>query len=434
MTGRPEKRPGFLFGRIFYGWVIVLAAWFIMFFCSGVQLGSFPIFFSELLDYFGWERGELALGLSLNMLSMAVFGPVAGIMLNRIGPRRTVITGAIIGSIAIVFISLTSQPWHFYVTYGFFLPMGVAMAFFIPTVTTVRRWFSRKAALAVSVALTGSGVGLIVGPFAALALIDALDWQTAYRILAGILVAGIILSALLLRKDPESMGTHPDGVEIGEGETGRRIDLAARSESWSVKEAFKTRSIWLYMVAQAGYMVVILAMMGHLKVWADEDLELGEGFAVAMISLMAVAAVVGRLIGGFLSDMLMDRYGRKPILYFGIIGVTIGVWFALTVDSRISIALFVILIGISYGSGVGIFPTYLCDLYGVTTMPILLGLVGLESASVGALGPWMFGTVYDRMGNYDLAFIISGIFCLLSLTCLFFIKAPRKKQDGSGFV
>ena len=179
-------------------------------------------------------------------------------------------------------------------------------------------------------------------------------------------------------------------------------------------------------------MVVILAMIAHLKVWADEDLELGEGFAVAMVSLMAGAAVIGRLVGGILSDRWMDRYGRKPVLYFGIIAVTIGVWLALYVDSRVSIAVFTTLLGISYGAGVGIFPTYLGDLFGVTSMPVLLGLVGLESASMGALGPWLFGTVYDRMGDYDLAFIISGVFCIMSLVCLFFIRTPRKNPGSAG--
>jgi len=175
-------------------------------------------------------------------------------------------------------------------------------------------------------------------------------------------------------------------------------------------------------------MVIVIAMLGHLKVWVDKDLELGEGYAVVMVSLLAVMAVLGRLCGGIVSDVLMDRFGRKPVLYFCILGVTVCALFGLAVDSRTTVALFAALLGLSYGSGVGIFPTYLGDLYGVVSMPVLLGFVGMESASVGALGPWLFGAIYDRMGSYDLAFIVAGIFCILSLICLVLIKPPVKRK------
>jgi MFS family permease len=102
----------------------------------------------------------------------------------------------------------------------------------------------------------------------------------------------------------------------------------------------------------------------------------------------------------------------------------------LTVHSRLAMALFAALLGLTYGSGVGIFPTYLGDLYGVMSMPVLLGFVGLEGASVAALGPWIFGTVYDRTASYDLGFVIGLAFCVLSLACLFLIRAPVKSQTS----
>ena len=433
MTTTGEERKGFLFGRLFYGWVIVFAAWMIMFFCTGIQIGSFPVFFGELLDdVFGGSRGLIALGFTFNNLFMAVFGPVAGLTMNRIGPKRTVIVGALIAGIAIALISLTTEQWHFYLTYGFLLPFGIAMAFFIPTVTTVRRWFSRRAGLAVSLALTGSGMGLVAGPPFAQALVNSLGWENAYRVSALVLAVGVIACAFLLKRDPESAGTYPDGIPIDDAAREKRADLAARTEVWSPKEALRTSTIWLYMVAQAGYMVMVIAMLAHLKVWAEDDLGLEKGYAVAMVSLMGGMAVLGRLSGGILSDRLMDRFGRKPILYFCILAVTACAFLGREVDSQVTVTLFAALLGLSYGSGVGVFPTFLGDLYGVMSLPVLLGVVGLESASVGALGPWLFGTIYDRTGNYDQAFTICAILCILSLICLFLIRRPVKKKGDDG--
>jgi len=429
MKANRQEQRGFLVGRLFYGWVIVLAVWFIMFLCAAAQVGSFPVFFGELLDYFDWSRGSLSLGFSLNMVLMAVFGILAGVMTNRIGPKRTVIVGAVVGGASIALISFTSQPWHFYITYGFLAPLGISMAFMIPTVTTVRRWFSRKAALAMSLAFTGAGLGLAVGPPLAQFFIDSFGWQNAYRIFALILAAGVIASALMLKKDPESVGTYPDGIRIDEAVKERRPDIAARSEVWSAREALRTSTLWLFVAAQAGFMVVVISMVAHTKVWVENDLGYGAGYAVAMTSLLASMAVLGRLCGGVVSDILMDRFGRKPVLYFCIIGVTVSTFYALAVNDWLTVAIFAALLGFTYGTSIGVFPTYLGDLYGIVSMPVLLALVGVESASVGGLGPWLFGTIHDRMGSYDLAFIIGGGLCIVSLICLFLIKAPVKRYD-----
>lgn len=428
MTAIREERKGYLFGRLFYGWVIVFACWLTMFFCAAAQIGSFPVFFGELLDYFDWSRSSLSLGFTLNMLLVAVFGLLAGVMTNRIGPKRTVMIGAVIGGISMALISFTSQLWHFYVTYGLLLPLGIAMAFYIPTVTTVRRWFSRKAALAMSLALTGSGLGLAAGPPLAQYFINSFGWQNAYRLFALILAVGVIASALMLKKDPESIGTHPDGIRIDDAVMERRADLAARTEVWSLREALRTSTLWLFVVAQAGFMVVVLSMLGHIKVWVEKDLGYGAGYAVAMVSLLALMAVLGRICGGIVSDRLMDRFGRKPVLYFCILGVAVSTFYALAVNDWLTVAIFAALLGFTYGSSIGVFPTYLGDLYGVVSMPVLLGLVWVGAESVGALGPWLFGAIYDRMGSYDLAFIIAGVLCILSLICLFFIRHPVKRN------
>lgn len=423
-----ETQQGYLFGRFFYGWVIVLACWLAMFFCAAAQIGSFPVFFAELLDYFDWSRGSLSLGFTINMVLMAGLGLLAGVMTNRFGPKATVIIGGIIGGIAMALISFTSQPWHFYATYGVLLPFGIAMAYQIPTIATVRRWFSRKAALAVSLALTGSGIGFAVGPILAEVFINFFGWQTAYRLFAVILAAGVVACALMLKRDPESVGAYPDGIPIDDAVMHSRADIAARTEVWSLGEALRTSTFWLFVAAQAGFMFMVVSMIAHLKVWVETDLGYGSGYAVAMVTLLASAAAVSRLAGGIVSDRLMDRFGRKPVMYFCILGVTVCAFYGLWVDDWLTVAIFAALLGLTYGSAVGVFPTYLGDLYGVVSMPVLLGLAGVEAASVGAVGPWLFGTIYDRMGSYDVAFVVAGVLCVLAVLCLFLVKKPVKRN------
>jgi len=71
--------------QFFYGYVVVIGAWLAMFVGGGAQF-SFSIFLPALIEDFGWTRGMLSLGLTLNLLFMPVFGLLAGYLVDRIGP------------------------------------------------------------------------------------------------------------------------------------------------------------------------------------------------------------------------------------------------------------------------------------------------------------------------------------------------------------
>jgi len=117
--------------QFFYGYVVVIGAWLAMFVGGGTQF-SFSIFLPALIEDFGWTRGMLSLGLTLNLLFMPVFGLLSGYLVDRIGPRRTVIIGAIIGGIGVALLSTVIQIWQFILIYGVLVPMGVGLSYIIP--------------------------------------------------------------------------------------------------------------------------------------------------------------------------------------------------------------------------------------------------------------------------------------------------------------
>jgi len=176
-------------GRLFYGWVIVVAAWLAMF-VSSASIASFSIFAPELEVEFGWSRGMLSLGYSLNTITIAVFGLVAGMLVDRIGVRRLVIIGAVVGGVGTALLSQITQPWQFHLLFGVFAPSGIALCFIVPTVATVRRWFMRRAALTVAIAMTGSGLGVVVLLPLIHRLIQVIGWSHSYIVLGLIMVAG----------------------------------------------------------------------------------------------------------------------------------------------------------------------------------------------------------------------------------------------------
>jgi MFS family permease len=417
--------------QFFYGYMIVFGSWLAMFVSAGAQF-SFSIFQPYLLKEFGWSRGMLSFGFTLNLITVPIVGVLGGYLVDRIGPRSTVIIGAIIGSIGMAFLSTISQIWHFILLFGIIFPAGYSLSYMIATVPTVRRWFMRKAALMVAIAMTGSGLGIVILTPIAQYIVAASSWKMGYIAFSIIFAIGGIIGGLLLRKDPESCGTFPDGIPPTDEEIKSRPDFIARSKEWPMKEAIKTSAFWLMVIVQGGYLMAVLGFLGHMVTWAHLDLGISMNKSVMIFSLgFVLSAVLGRLFSGMVSDWYMGRFGwsRKLILYFNVIGVALGCFMAVWVTGIPSLIFVAILLGFTYGIGLSTYPVYLGDLFGVVNLPMLFGIIGFFTSIAAAIGPALYGFTYDITGSYNVAFMINGSICLFSVIALYFIRTPEKISE-----
>lgn len=417
-------------GKMFYGYWVVAGAWLAMVVSSGAQF-SLSIFMPALIKDFGWTRTSISAGLTVAMITMPLAGLVAGYLVDKIGPRWTVVIGSVIGAVAMFLLSQISQIWHFIVAYGVLLATGIAMSYMIATVSTVRRWFMKRAALMVAIAMTGSGFGMVLLVPTAAILIMMFGWREAYMIFGVILLVGGTIGGLLLKKDPESEGTYPDGEKPDEQMMKMRADYIARAEKWSVAEVFKTSSWWYLNLAQMGYIMAVLGLIAHMITWGTVDLHIPRDTMVKIFSFVFImSAVLGRLVTGFSADWIMSRFGmtRKPFLYLCTFGVAVGMFFCPYVKDAQALILASIILGFSYGSGLALFPVYLGDLFGVVNMPVLFGYIGLFIAGFGSIGPLLYGISYDKTGSYDLAFMITGVLCVISGIFLYLLKPPVKAK------
>jgi len=72
--------------KLFYGFVIVIAAFFIRFAWSG-SYQSYGVFFKPLSTEFGWTRAATSGALSMFMLLAGASTILAGRLVDRFGPR-----------------------------------------------------------------------------------------------------------------------------------------------------------------------------------------------------------------------------------------------------------------------------------------------------------------------------------------------------------
>ncbi|MFC1993654.1 MFS transporter [Chloroflexota bacterium] len=400
-------------------------------FVSMANQWTFSVMIVPLMDEYGWTEATLSLAFALNMLFLPAFGLVAGLLVDRIGPRSTVTIGGIIGGIGVILLSLTNSVIYFVLMFGIMVPSGIALSYMVATISTVRRWFMKRAALAVAIAMTGAGLGIVIFMPIVAIMVNGIGWRLAYVVMGSILIVGAAIGGLLLKKDPESFTQYPDGEKPDPEMQKVRVDFASRAERWSVKEAFSNKNMWLLVASQMGYVTAVVGLMGFIVVWGI-DLEISFGAAVGIMSFFVGASLIGRLTGGLFSDWHMSHFPgvtRKPILYLCVINIAIGCFLGATiVNGYVTLLIMALLIGFSYGNILTVIPTYLGDLFGLVNLPSLFGAMMAAVAGLSALSPLLYGNIRTATGNYDLALFSTCGLCLISIVFLYLIKQPHKKR------
>ena len=74
--------------KIFFGWWIVGAAFFISLYVGGVVFYGFTTIFEPIAEEFGWTYLQISLAASIRGLEVGLLAPIAGILADRWGTRK----------------------------------------------------------------------------------------------------------------------------------------------------------------------------------------------------------------------------------------------------------------------------------------------------------------------------------------------------------
>lgn len=206
---------------------------------------SFGVFLKPVTEEFDWSRGSLAGALAIAGLATGGLRPIAGMLADRYDPKLVAASGVLIGGLSLAAMSQVEQLWHVYVL---FVVMGIGFTLASPAAVAkiVGAWFTRRRALAMSMAGAGSAAGeTALVPVAALA-VAYIGWQEGYLILAGILLLFTLPLMMLLMKSKPGPGQHADdsgGTSAGD-ETDLSRDSADPNKGMSLGQACRTGLFW----------------------------------------------------------------------------------------------------------------------------------------------------------------------------------------------
>jgi MFS family permease len=381
--------------RIFYGWLVVAAAFAVTFVGFGCAY-TFSAFVEPLQRDFGASRGSVSLVFSLAGFLYFGLGIVSGPLADRFGSRRLAVTGMVLTGLGLMAASAARSLTEVYAAYGLGVGLGVGCAY-VPAIGAVQRWFVRRRGFASGLAVSGIGVGTLVMPPLASFLIASLGWRGAYLVLGALAAAVGGGLALLIENDPRDRGLGPDGDLPQSG------NQPARSEGAAVGEAIRSRRfISLYaacLICSFGVFVPFV----HLVPYA-QDHGVASSSAVLLLGVIGVGSTAGRFfLGG-----LADKVGRQLslLLMFTGMALALAIW---VVSANVwSLAVFAFVYGVFYGGWVAVLPAVVMDLFGGRNVSALIGILYTSVAFGTLIGPSAAGFAFDLSHSYTLPILASA--------------------------
>ena len=369
MTGRHAAVAGQDSGL---GWAMTAVAFAAMFTSFGVAY-SFGAFLLPVSAELGAGRGATAVVFSLTTLAFFGLGGLSGPAVDRFGPKRVVLLGAVSLGLGLVLISRATSLWQAYVGHGLGVGLGVACTY-VPLVAVVGGWFTRRRTVAVGVAVSGIGLGTLVGAPVAAALIEAFGWRDAYLVLAAVGTVALLVCAALVRAAP----------------------VQADAVSLPLLPRLRTPTYLRLYVAGLLLSVALFVPFVHLPAYAVGQ-GTGEVAAAALVGLIGAASVVGRLALGAAAA----RIGvlRTYQGCFVVMAASFALWLGSPGYPRL--VAFALLLGVGYGGFVALGPSVVAEMYGVAGLGGLLGVLYTSAALGSAVGPPVAGVLISASGSYD---------------------------------
>jgi MFS family permease len=396
-------------------WGLVAACFLLMTVTSGVWYTA-SVFFVAFIHDFGWDYSSTSSIFSLFTVLYGVSGVLAGTLADRMGVRRVILGGAALLVVALLGNSLATERWHLYLTHSTLAALGLSGMGWVPVSILLARGFQQRRGLALGLASSGVGVGIMVFVPLAQAMIDRIGWRGAFVALAVIAAAVTFPLGLFAVRDRNA----PPSAE---GRAVAAVRARPEAPGWTLASALRGRSFWLvsvsFMLLNAPVQMILTHQVAYL-VEAGQPKHLAAG----IVGLVGLLSAPGKILWGWLSD----RWWIESTYLAGIALLVSGILALLAVGPATqSWALYgyAVLMGFGYAIAPAMTPILSARFFAGRSFGAIFGALNLLHHTGGAIGVWLAGYSHDLTGSYLISLAASiGSVCL-ALACVS-LAAPRR--------
>lgn len=409
----PSSRK-ILSNGFFYGWVIVAVMWLVNFSTMATGNLSFGLFVVPMGGALGMSRSQFGWAVTTRSLAAGFSGYIVGRLLDRYGPRVLIPVSATIIGVALIILSRVDSPWQVIALFGVLGMTGLAAPQNIMTSVPVAKWFQHRRGLALALAASGLGTGGVFFLPITQLLLGSMGWRATWVVMAVLFMAlSVPLSAIFLRRQPEDMGLEVDGgpSDPGDGPAGLMAPALVEERSWTVREAFRTATMWKLLlafglagVAQGG------ASVHRIPYWIER------GFDAQTVSFSFAADAGGAATMALFAGWLADRVPIRIIGGGSYVGLACAIGLMLVGRNEYFLFGSTITFGLSVGAGMIVQSYIFASYFGRTFLGSIRGIVLPVMLISSGIGAPLVGYIRDNTGSYVSSWwLIFGIYLLAGL-------------------
>ncbi|KAJ2466554.1 hypothetical protein GGI02_004333 [Coemansia sp. RSA 2322] len=330
----------------------------------------------------------------LNLCGVAV-----GILSQMYDPRLLCAVASCVMGVAFVLASFSTRIWQLVLTQG--VLFGAAASFpYILGVTVPLQWIRRRRGLALAVVYLGSGLGGAWISVLTRTCIETVGRPWTNRIMGCVTAAlGLGLSPLIVARQPPRRPT-------------RLLDLSVVRE-------------WRFaLLAAAGFFAMGPNTVPYMLMptYVADVLKQRSALGSTLVTIINISGIFGRFLAGVLSD----RFGPVNMLIVWVLMAAasqLAVW--LPFESVPAVIAAAVLFGVAGASIVGMLLNALSQVYGVTRITYISGLVYMTYAVSSLVVAQTTSLMLDSVGHgvdYTWPIVYTGLLLLVAFVILLVFK------------
>ena len=396
--------------RVHYAWVVAAVTFITLLGAAGFRATP-SILIVPLQEEFGWNRAVISVAVSINLVLFGLMGPFAAALMMRFGIRVVTVGALITVAAGALLTTAMNSPWQLYLLWGVVVGIGTGSMASVLAATVAARWFVQRRGLVIGLLTAAGATGQLIFLPALGFLAQDRGWRLVSITIAVAALAVVPIVAIFLRNRPSDVGlkaygaTEEDDVALTAGSpisnAFRGLAIGARS-----------RDFWLL----GGSFFICGAstngLIGTHLIPASMDHGMAEVAAASLLAVIGVFDVVGTLLSGYLTDRFDSRW--LLFVYYGLRGLSLLLLPYVFGSPQFGLILFIVFYGLDWVATVPPTVQLARKIFGQQNFAIVYGWIFAAHQLGAATIAFAAGAVRTYFGDYQLAFMSSGLLCLVA--------------------
>ena len=274
--------------------------------------------------------------------------------------------------------------------------------------TTVSRYFTKSRGKALSVGWFGLSSAEFILPVLIVFLLTLTTWQNIWLIISILVLIFLPISSYLLVKN----------INLDSREASNEDEFKEENiKQWTRKEVIKDYRFYIINMNMLAMPWIATGVFVYQS-FITSSKDWGQYVIAQSFMSYSVLTIITLLISGF----LVDKFTSRRILIYMNIPLFLSVLVIIYFNSPISAFVFLGLIGISNGLANLLGSSIWAEIYGVKHIGSIKALTTALMVFATAFGTALFGVLIDYGFTIEKIAIVSGIYIVLSIVLLFFIR------------